>query len=349
MDNKILAFLPKIYFPNAVFCGDKSLLYLKTIQNVKKLVVVSGSFKKLNSELLNDLFGEKIEYFIQDGEPTFNDFNKLKEACAKNSFDYLIAMGGGSVIDLVKLVKQELGVKMAAVPTTIGSGAEVSQHALLLDNGRKKIKSSPQLLPETVLINPACLKSLSREQIVIGSIDALAHGLESLASKISNSFSDHFALKAIESIYYNLDKLASGEEEDEIIVELQTAAILAGLAQSSAATGLVHSFAHYFGAKNKINHAKAVAIFLVDVLELNFEHTDKYQKLNRLKDLSSNNFIDKIKKLFDRLDIRQEKINLQNELEETAELIKKDICTLTNPYFPAVEDIIKIIKKHINE
>lgn len=335
MQNNILTFIPKIYLPQSIFFGSRSMIFFKTIQDKKKLFIISKSFQEKNKEFINSILINNSKSFNQSGEPTIQDFNKLKNYCQKNKFDYLVAIGGGSVIDLVKLVKRDLKTKMIAVPTTIGSGAEVSQHALLINKQSKQVFSSPDLLPEIVIINPDYLKSLFKKQIIVQSIDALSHALEALVSKMSNIFSDSLALRAIDNIYFNLNNKKLNLEE------LQISALLAGLAQSSAATGLAHSFAHYFGAQQNINHSQAVSIFLLDVLKLNIKHTDKYQKLDQLKNLSAKNFISRLSKL-----IKPGKIKINNNLKDIANAIKKDICTLTNPYSPTTEDVIKILKKY---
>lgn len=345
-DDKILAFLPKLYFPSSVFWGEKAPSFLRTLKEEKKLLVVSGTFEKANGNLIDTLFEEKIERFLQDREPLLDDFEKLKDFCLKHGFTYLVALGGGSVIDLAKLVKRDLKIKMAAIPTTIGSGAEVSQHALLIGQDGKKIFSSPDLLPETVIINPVYLKSLSQEQVIFGTIDGLAHGLESLVSKMANPLSDALALQAISNFYLNLDQLKDSENFGAALPHIQIASFLAGLAQSSAGSGLAHALAHYFGAKNKISHSRAVAIFLLDVLRLNSQHTAFYEKLDQLKYLSSANFIEILEKLFVQLKVKPESIILPGDLESTAAVIKRDICALTNPYSPAAEEIINILKRH---
>ena len=88
MDHKILAFVPNIYFPEVIFWGERSLLFLKTIQKKKKLIIASESFKKLNRDLFDILFSKDMGAFIQNKEPTVNDFNKLNQACLKDKPDY---------------------------------------------------------------------------------------------------------------------------------------------------------------------------------------------------------------------------------------------------------------------
>ena len=347
-NNKILTFVPKIYFPGAIFFGAKGPVFLKSIEAEKKLVVTTNGFKEKNEVLVSGLFAGPVEFFYQDREPFADDFDKLKELCQAGNFNWLVALGGGAAIDLAKLVKVRQGIKMAAIPTTVGSGAEVSQHAVIVENGAKKVYSSQSLLPEAVIYNHIFLQSLDKEQIVFQSIDALSHALESLVSRMANPLSDSFALLAIQKIYYYLDNFSNFKNQDEILENLQIAAFFAGLAQSSAATGLAHSFAHYFGPNCKISHAQAVAVFLLDVLELNSQKTDKYKKLDQLNDLTSKDSISKLKILFQDLKISLPKLkDTGKSLEDIAWAVKKDICTATNPYSPNTAELVEIIKKHL--
>jgi len=284
--------------------------------------------------------------FIQTGEPTIEVFQHFQKVLQKHDSDYLIAIGGGSVIDLVKLLKKDIHIPMVAIPTTIGSGAEVSQYSLLIGANSKQVTASSLLLPEVVIINPNFFKSLSREQIIYQSIDALSHAIESLVSRSANHLSDTLALSSLNDLYTQLTELSDNVAmTDSLLERIKISSTLAGLAQSSAATGLVHAFAHYFGAHNGIAHAQAISVFLLDVLALNAQHTDRYQKLNGLKNLSEKKFISKLDLLLHKLNVPLPKVALHESIEIAAKKIKADICTITNPWSPDIADIIAIIKQ----
>jgi len=349
MHNDIIKLLPKIYFPNVIFYGDKSFFFYKDVfLNRKIFIVISGGFKEINKKFCEELFCGQAFYFVQDSEPSKEDFEKIQRAFRDNPFDLIVALGGGSVIDLAKLLKKDKKLEMVAIPTTIGAGAEVSQHCILMENGTKKAHSDHNFLPETVILNPVFLLSLSGEQIASQAIDALAHALEGLVSRLSSPLSDAFCLYAIDNLYGGLiDFLEKGARAD-ILARLQIASVFSGLAQSNVGTGLIHSFAHCLGARNKISHALAVCAPFLEVIKFNASHTDKYQKLSQLKHLSPNDFIGKIQDLLNNLGLNG-KVILECNLEEAAEEIKKDICTTTNPSQPSIEDIVSILKKVIND
>lgn len=346
MNDKILSFIPKMYLPGSIFFGSQSLSFLKTISNNKRLFVVSSRFNLKNKDLVKQLTdGSGI--IFHSGEPSELNIKKIKKLC--KGVEIIVGLGGGSVIDLAKIVKRDLGIKMVAIPTTIGSGSEVSRFSLIVDPKTKKknVINSADLLPEVVIYNPLLFKSIPKQELIYQTIDAFSHAIESLVSKISNPVSDMLSAVAIDYLYEGLEEISHSKINNEVLEKIITASFLAGLAQSSSATGLAHSFAHYFGPKNNIPHSRAVAIFLLDVLELNAKSCDKYKKLNNLKNISEKNFMLKLKRLFNKLDLTKEKIVLKEEILMSSEQIRKDICTLSNPYSPKTEDIVLIIKKHL--
>lgn len=346
MNDKILSFIPKMYLPESVFFGNQSLSFLKTIQDSKILFVVSTKFNNKNKGLIEELIdGSKL--ISHSGEPTELDIDRIKKF--SKDAEIIVGIGGGSVIDLVKVVKKERDIKMVAIPTTIGSGAEVSRFALITNSktNKKNVITSPDFLPEVVIYNPLLFKTIPKQEIIYQTIDAFSHAIESLVSRISNPVSNMLSAAAIDYLYEGLEEISSSKINDEVLEKIITASFLAGLAQSTAGTGLAHSFAHYFGPKNNIPHSKAVAIFLLDVLELNAASCDKYKKLNNLKNISEKNFILKLKKLFNKLNVTKEQIKLKEDILVCCEQIRKDICTLSNPYSPKTEDIVLIIKKHL--
>lgn len=348
IDEKLLTFIPKMYFPKSIFYGNKSTAFFRSIANNSKFFVISKSFHEKNPELSASLLSGS-DYLTHTGEPRLQDIEKIKNKISEKKYDFIVAVGGGAVIDLVKVIKKDLQIPLVAVPTTIGSGSEVSQYSVIIDeeNKVKKIFNSVDLLPEVVIFNHEYLSSLDQRTIITQSVDGLAHGLESLVSKMANTFSDMFALVSIQNLYEHLTELAEHGISPELLEKLKIDTTIAGLAQSSAATGLAHSFAHYLGPKIHISHAELISTFLLDVVELNAKNSDKYQKLDSLNELNSKNFISKLTQLFEKLKLKNRKITLPEEIEAAAEKIRRDICTMSNTYSPKVEDIIPILKKHL--
>ncbi len=346
MNDNILALLPKVYFPNRIVIGNKAHLSLKTIVGKKPLLIISKSFLAKNTDLIKKSTEKNWVRYVHSGEPTSNTLDELQTLSKLKNIDFIVAIGGGSVIDLAKIVKKDLGIEMAAIPTTIGSGSEVSQFSLINTGGAKKIFHFEKLLPETILLDQNFLLTINKDDIFSQSIDGLAHGFEALVSKLANPLSDILSLSGISLIYNNLLKIKAIEKNPDVILELKIGSTLTGLAQSSVGTGLAHSLGHYFGVKNGIGHAQAITMFLPAVLKFNKHHTDKYQKLNNIKDMSVNNFTSKIDNLYKLFNYKPQKIHLVDDLDRTIQAIRSDVALLTNPYRPTEEELKRLLRSY---
>lgn len=343
MNSDLLAFIPKTYFPKAIFLSGNYKAVINLMTSKRVVFLVSKTFQKANNNLLSDL-ADGASIYSHSGEPTLQDVNGLEKKLGDRKFDLLIAFGGGSVIDLAKILKKNLKVKLLVIPTTIGSSSEVSQFSLVTKNNKKVIYHSDELLPDAVIFDYKLLMSVDKRLLALQGIDALAHALEALVSRLANPISDAFALSAIDEIYKALLELKKKGKSKETLEKLKIFAIMAGLAQSSAGTGLIHAFAHYFGPKNKIPHAQAVAVFFLECLNVNLNNSDRYKKLDSLKLLSSKNIVDKLTNLFKDLDVKQ-RIKFKGDLDEAVNQIKSDVTILTNPFAPSQEMIKDLIGK----
>jgi len=346
MDGKILALLPKAYFPFAAYFGKNSLLYLKCLEGQRNLVVVSKTvWAKYEGKLKSHLEKSENEFVQFSSEPKKSDVEALQEKIREGGYANVIGVGGGSVIDLAKTAKLADGkVRLIMIPTTPGTGSEASRYSLVInENGEKDVLSSEELVPDVVLLDPGFLLSLPKLEIANSSVDALAHSFEGLVSRMSNPFTDALAIKAIDLIFQNLERACSNENDIEALEGLQIAGFLAGLVQSSASVGAAHAFAHYFGSRQGIPHGKAVGIFLLEVLKANSQKTDKYKKLDSSCALNSSNFIHRTEELMKKtgLDCRMEVAGM--DLEEAATKIRNDICMKTNPFMLAEDEIKGII------
>lgn len=343
-----LAFVPKIYFPGALYFGANGMQFLKTLEGKSVMIIVSKTAFGNLSAILRGFIGD-VPVVMRSGEPTELHVNKIIQKAMACKAEYLIAIGGGSVIDPVKIAKSELAIPMIAIPTTIGSGAEVSQHAPIIDSSSrvKKVASGQHLLPETVILNSGLLQTLHREQIIIQTLDAFSHGLESLVSKLSNPLSDAMAIYSLDLLYDELGNIAKSENVDiDILGRIQIAAVFAGLAQSSVATGLAHAFAHYLGGRYGIPHAWLISRFLPDVVDLNIKHGVSYDKLQRIHSFANRNLSAMLSTLWEQLDLTSTAVPVSDPLDLIADGIRKDVCALTNPYSASTDDILKILQRH---
>jgi len=345
--NGFLGLIPKVYFPSQIYLGANSLYYLKSLQEESNLILVSRTAWEQHGHLIEkNLAACSNEIKIVSPEPTDDNVADLNELVNKGSYSKLIGFGGGSVMDLAKLIKSQHGIDLILIPTTFGSGSETSQYSIIInENLGKEAIVSEKLLPDVVLLVSTFLATLPRLIIAYSAVDALSHAIEGLVSKRSNHLTDHLAITAIDIIMQNVLIAYEDERNLEAREKLQIAGLLSGIVQSSASVGLIHGCAHYFGPKLCIPHGLAVAIFTIPVLEMNSRKTDRYEKLNESKVVSPQNFIEQIRELFNKLDLHEyhKQFDFSNiEFSDSVKCVKADACTKTNPFVPTESDIQSI-------
>ncbi len=347
MDDRILQMLPKVYFPGAVFTGTNSLYYLKTLCPEKTLMLVSETAWKIHHAKIEKHMQTKNMKII-NSEPSRSDMVKLHKDMEKNEYENIVGFGGGSVLDLAKTSRMKTRhINLVLIPTTSGTGSEASRYSILVnENMEKEAIASEKLLPDVVLLDPSFSVSLPEFETVYTSLDALAHSIEGLVSKMSNPISDSLAIISIDMIINNILKIREKLEDLEIRRNLQTAGFLSGLVQSSASVGLSHSFANNLGPKLEIPHGVAISAFFVNTIKLNIGKTDKYEKLRGSLFFKDGDIVGKITDLFKKLGFYEyyKKLDLGKiDIKEAAEKIKNDVCTKTNPYNPSLEEIVNIL------
>ncbi len=347
MNERLLSLLPTLELPQRIVCGTRAPAVLEIFAEQSVLAVVSSTWQQAHHNLLATWFGVQVPTIAMHGEPTTDDLARLVAAASASASKRLLAVGGGSVIDVAKLAKRTLSVPMVALPTTLGSGAEVSQHAVLLDGMRKTVTSSPGLMPEMVILDPSQLASLPREHVLLQSLDALAHALEAMVSRRSHPAADAFATSAVGILIPALRALAQKGISPGVLEQLQLGGVFAGIAQSSAATGLAHAAAHVVGPRAGLGHAQSVTLFLRDVLRLNAAHTDKYRKLDGTTRLASATLVGELDELYARLGVPLPRLGALGELSALAESVRKDVCAITNPYVATTDEIQTMIVSHL--
>jgi alcohol dehydrogenase class IV len=347
MDDRIIQMLPKMYFPGAVFTGANSLYYLKTIDPTKTLILASETAWGLHQERLGKHIQAQNITKIS-GEPRKSDMEELHTDIEKKKHECVIGFGGGSVMDLAKTSKmKDPGIKLVLVPTTSGTGSESSRYALLINEKKEKeAMTSEKLVPDVVLLDHTFSTSLPKFETAYTSLDALSHSIEGLVSKMSNPVSDSLAITSIDMIARSVKTACENPQDMQSRSNLQTAGFFGGLVQSSASVGLVHAFANYFGPQLGIPHGVAIGAFLIDVLKLNMQKTDRYEKLRNSGFFSDGDITGRLKELMKSVGFYEhyKKPDLGSfDLDLVADRIKNDVCTKTNPYNPSQDDIKDII------
>lgn len=238
------------------------------------------------------LEGVGIRYHLFDRiepDPPFEIVEEAATAYEKNGCTMAMGLGGGSSIDGAKAVSLKVSQKgnlreygagkpiegmlapIYAIPTTAGTGAEVSGVAVITDreNKIKMVMRGTQLIPKTVILDPELLSSIPPRVAAETGADALSHAVESYVSLNSQVITEVFALSAIRLIARYLRRMVANPGDIETTGQMLLASCLAGLSFSNAGLGLVHSLAHPVGAYYHLSHGLSCALYLPIVMDFN--------------------------------------------------------------------------------
>ncbi|WP_031514729.1 iron-containing alcohol dehydrogenase [Desulfofalx alkaliphila] len=328
---------------------------------------------------------EGLEYEIWhelNPNPTDYEVEKATQAYSGSECDAIIAVGGGSPIDVAKAVAimathpgtihDYEGVDkitnplppMIMVPSTAGSGADITQFTVIVDTARKvkMIIMSKSLVPDISVTDPLILTTKDPELTANTGMDALAHAIEAYVSIAANFLTDSYALTAIRLISANLGKSVSSKTNLEAKDAMAKASLLAAIAASNALIGAVHAMAHQVGGKFNLPHGMANAILLPYVMEYNIPAcTERFAKIAEamgqpihnlsLRD-SAKSAVEAVRMLAGEVGIVENfskagcrlTENCINTLSTNA---AKDACLITNPRDAGVNEIIKIFKNSV--
>lgn len=209
--------------------------------------------------------------------------------------DSLVALGGGSVIDTAKAVNILTSMggdhlldysgagcltrplkPLAVVPTTAGTGSEVTLVAVIKDeaSGRKVPFTSPFLLPQLAVLDPRLTQGLPLNITAATAMDAMTHAIEAFIGTAKNPVSDALALMAVEKIASALPQIIHDPQNKQLRLQLAEGSTLAGMAFSNSMVGLVHALGHSLGARCHLPHGLCMNLFLPTVLDYNRPEVD---------------------------------------------------------------------------
>ncbi|OOM78876.1 iron-containing alcohol dehydrogenase [Clostridium sp. BL-8] len=284
--------------PHAVYSGENSLENIKTIlleNRVNKLAVFTDKGIESAGLLdypMNFIKETGVEIIILDelpAEPTYGEVQKLVDQFKESKADFIMAVGGGSVIDTAKLasilVTDEYGVyelldqpklakkciKTLVIPTTAGTGAEATPNAIVAVPERElKIGIvNEEMISDYVILDAIMIKKLPRKIAAATGVDALAHAIECFTGNKANPFSDIFALEALDIILNNIISACDDAEAMEAKNKMQIASFYAGVAITASGTTAVHALSYPLGGKYHIAHGVSNAILLAPVMRFN--------------------------------------------------------------------------------
>ena len=378
--------LRKFVAPEFIIGVDARLLAGRYAKNfgVHHVLVVTGP-NIISAGWVKDVTGsldaEGIGHTIFSGvTPNPRDFEVTKGAAlyGESGCDAIVAIGGGSPIDCAKGIAIGVSNKknilefegvdnvaippppMICIPTTAGTGADVSQFAIITDTGRRvKIAIiSKVIVPDIALVDPVPLTSLSSELTANTGLDAITHSVEAYVSNASSPVTDILALESIRLMKDHL--LAAYQNPASVEERYQTmlGSLLAGLAFSNASLGAVHAMAHSLGGYLDLPHGKCNALLLEHVAEFNFDACpDRYAAIGTILQPpqargktpgAKEDLIHALRTLRESMGVTDRLSDLgvtKKDLPELAGKAIRDPCLATNPKKMTVEDIVQVYEK----
>ncbi|MBR3973874.1 MAG: iron-containing alcohol dehydrogenase [Oscillospiraceae bacterium] len=239
----------------------------------------NGTAQRIGAEIK----AEKIEYF-SDVKPD-PSVELAAEGTAKlRAFgaDLIIALGGGSAMDCAKAMAYfaKGNARLVAIPTTSGSGSEVTDFAILTHNQVKHPLVDPKLRPWAAILDSDLLKEMPAGLVADSGFDVIAHAVESYVATGAGVFTDALAREAFRSAYALLPASFAGRQE--VRLKIHQAATMAGMAFSQAGLGLCHAMAHSLGGMFHVPHGRLNAILLPSIVACNAHVAGhKYAELAR--------------------------------------------------------------------
>ena len=400
--------------PSKIYFERNSIQYLQSCKNINKAFIVTdtsmvefGFFKKIADQLNMRRNKVQMQLFC-DVEPDPDIETVRKGASMMKVFqpDVIIALGGGSVMDAAKGMwlfyehpevnfddlKQkfmdirkrafkypELGKKsrLICIPTTSGTGSEVTPFAVISDkkNNKKYPLTDYSLTPTVAIVDAEFTTNLPPRATAMTGMDVLTHAIEAYVSVMASDFTDGLAIKAIELVFKYLPRaVKDGPHDLEAREKMHNAATIAGMAFANAFLGMTHSLAHKVGAEFHTVHGHTCGILLPYVIRYNgvvptklsvwpkYNHycaDVKYQEIAKVLGLPASTPEEGVESLAKACHDLQVEIGLSDnfasygmsekewndKIDRIAVLAYEDQCSPCNPRVPLVEDMKVILKK----
>lgn len=393
---------PKIYFK----CGSLPVA-LGELKDKKRAFIVTDKplfdlgYADQVTEILHDQGVETEVFYEVEPDPTLATIQRGLNVMNIFQPDVIIALGGGSPMDAAKImwvmyehpqVKFEelalrfmdirkriyafpkLGQKatMVAVPTTSGTGSEVTPFAVVTDQntGKKYPIADYELTPNMAIVDPDLVMSMPKGLASISGVDALTHAIEAYVSVVANDFTNGLALEAIRMLFKYLPRSYKfGREDAKAREKVHYAATMAGMAFANAFLGVCHSMAHKLGAEHHVAHGMANALLISHVIKYNSDDAPvkmatfpqykypiakhRYAKIADHLGLGGNTPDEKVDKLIEAIESLKAELDIPNSirgagvaekeffatLDVMSEEAFDDQCTVANPRYPLISEI----------
>ena len=276
-----------------IICGSDSIKQVSSIlQNFgcsKFLLVCDSSYPFLNiKEQIDSLPFERVVFNGFTSNPLYEDVCRGVELFNREGCDTIVAVGGGSAIDVAKCVKlyskmdssknyitqeyTDTGIPLIAIPTTAGTGSESTRYAVIYFEGKKQSVTHESIIPNYAVLDSSVLKTLPIYQKKCTMLDALCQGIESWWSVNSTDESKGYAKQAVRMILENMDTYLAGS--DKAAEQIMLAANYAGRAINITQTTAPHAMSYKLTSMYKLPHGHAVAVCLPEVWGYMLTHMD---------------------------------------------------------------------------
>lgn len=402
---------PRIYLERG--CLEPALTSLIHTSSAKRVFVVTDSFLYNNgllkpvTELLKGLSCEYSVYSQVAPDPTLSSAQRGASIMKDYAPDMIIAFGGGSAIDCAKVMwtlyeypdadfgsmsmpfadirkriyeypKSGIKTVFCAIPTTAGTGSEVTPFAVITDDisGIKYPLADYALMPTSAVIDPQMTDSSPKSLTAASGIDALTHALEAYVSMLATDYTDSLALNAIKLIFEYLPRAYQNGETDTLARDkMADAATMAGIAFANAFLGICHSMAHKLGAAFSLPHGIANALLIEPVMRFNasqrplkmgsfpkYTHPkalERYAEVAMAVGVEGKDDHERLDGLICAISDLKESVGIKKfisdygisekafeaKLDEISLRAFDDQCTPANPRYPLVEEIKEIYRK----
>lgn len=360
--------MQRLGLKKALVCSDKGLIKVGTTKMVTDVLDAAGIPYEIYSEIKPN--------------PTVSNVQQGVAAFKASGADCLVAIGGGSSMDTAKGIgivvanpdfadvvslegcapTRNKSVPIIALPTTAGTGAEVTINYVIIDEEKHKkmVCVDPNDIPVCAIIDPELMYSLPKKLTAATGMDALTHAIEGYITKGAWTLSDMFEIEAIRLIKKHLAKAVEEPSNAEAREGMALAQYVAAQAFSNVGLGLVHGMAHPLGALFDVPHGVANALLLPTIMEFNMPYAvEKYGKIaeamgvdtkGMTPDQAAQAAVDAVKALAIEVGIPQHLTDLgikESDIPALAQQAIEDVCTPGNPRDVTLDDITALYKKVI--
>ncbi|CDD63549.1 putative uncharacterized protein [Firmicutes bacterium CAG:882] len=395
----------KVYIKKG--CLPVALQELKTVMNKKKVFIVtdkflySNGYTKAITDKLDELGIKHTTFYDVAPDPSLASATEGAEAMRSFEPDCIIAVGGGSAMDAGKIMWvmyehpevnfldmamrfcdirkriytfPKMGEKayFIAVPTSAGTGSEVTPFAVITDQrtGVKYPLADYELLPKMAIVDADMMMDAPKGLTSASGIDAVTHALEAYASMMATDFTDGLALRSLKMIFEYLPRAYDNGPNDPVAREkMGNAATMAGMAFANAFLGVCHSMAHKLGAFHHLPHGIANALLITDVMRFNaaevpskmgtfpqYDHPHTLARYAEVADylgVKGKNDQEKLEGLIEKIEALKERVGIKktikdygvdekyflDTLDNMVEQAFDDQCTGANPRYPLMKEI----------